>query len=148
MVSHRAIDYTFGNVVNQLRSTQLFALVFQLLILFMEKEHYGFSGFAIPGFFICINFGFAFMRWFQQIDGRYDAQQLLSVKSYGLKSQYAFALFSAFLLALLTHFLSPEIESGLSAFLYHLSDYVSIATSGMCMFVEVFEGARGMVGRG
>lgn len=56
----------------------------------MEKEKFGFSGIAAPCLVIVINFVFAFIRWYEQIDGRYDTQQLFGVKSFTLKLQYAF----------------------------------------------------------
>uniref|UniRef100_A0A915CPJ0 DUF7087 domain-containing protein n=1 Tax=Ditylenchus dipsaci TaxID=166011 RepID=A0A915CPJ0_9BILA len=123
MASHRTIDYSFGNVINQMRSAQLFSLIVQGVVLYLDSGRIGLSAFLIPFAVIICNMYIVGMRYWAPST-----------------AQYAAELFGGFLLALLAHFLSPEVESGVSSVLYNLSDYLSISTGFCCAGVEIYEG--------
>jgi hypothetical protein len=142
MAAHRNSDYSFGSIVHQLRTAQLVAMALQSLMLYMEADLIGITGFLLPFIVISVNFYFVGTRWYHQIDGRYDIQQLVSVKDPALKARYGFALFGGFLLALLAHFLATPIPSGVSSLLFNLSNYVSIVTSAAYAGIEAYEGLK------
>uniref|UniRef100_A0AC35FVF7 Uncharacterized protein n=1 Tax=Panagrolaimus sp. PS1159 TaxID=55785 RepID=A0AC35FVF7_9BILA len=143
MASQKTIDYSFGNTVNQLRIAQLVTLGLQGVTLFMESDRIGLFGFFLPFIFIIGNLFLSGKRWYNEIDGRYDAQQLVNVSDPALKAQYAIALFGGLVLAIITHFATPTFTSGFASFMYHIADYGAIATSIGCAGLECFEGLRG-----
>ena len=109
MANHKSIDSTFGTTVHQLRIAQLVTLGlqvcilmlqiyllminFQAITLFMESDRIGLIGFFIPFIVIVGNLFLSGKRWYNEIDGRYDAQQLVNVADPALKAQYALGMF-------------------------------------------------------
>uniref|UniRef100_A0A7E4V9T3 ATPase n=2 Tax=Panagrellus redivivus TaxID=6233 RepID=A0A7E4V9T3_PANRE len=144
-MSHRSFNYEFGNTVNSLRISHLVALSLQAVTLFLESDRIGLFNFLIVFTVVALNVFLSGKRWYEQIDGRYDVQQLTSVQDWGLRAQYALALFGAVFLALLAHLVTPIIPAGMASFLYHLSDYGSIALGFTILGVELFEGIRSRV---
>ncbi|KAI1707363.1 hypothetical protein DdX_12460 [Ditylenchus destructor] len=142
MASHRTIDYSFGNVINQLRSTQVITLVVQAVVLYLESHRIGLVGFLVPFIVVLCNLYIVGTRWIYSIDGRYDIQQMLHKEDFSIKAQYAIGLFGGFLLSLVVHFVSPLIDPGLSSLMYNIANYVSISSSFCCAGVEVYEGLQ------
>uniref|UniRef100_A0A914E8H8 DUF2975 domain-containing protein n=1 Tax=Acrobeloides nanus TaxID=290746 RepID=A0A914E8H8_9BILA len=134
--------YQYANVIHQLRTGQLVVTLLQVIILYMESDRLWLASFLIPFFLIGVNIFLTGKRWYHQIDGRYDVQQMLSARESGLKVQYGLAVFGGFLLALAVHFVAPIMPSGLSSLLFNLSDYLAIVTSGATAGVEVYEGLK------
>ncbi|KAE9550843.1 hypothetical protein FO519_005947 [Halicephalobus sp. NKZ332] len=135
-------DQTFGKTIGQLRIALLVALAFQAMTLFMEADRIGLLGFLVPFALIAGNIFLSGKRWYYQIDGRYDAQQLTQVSDPSLKAQYGLALFGGVLLSLLAHTFTPVIPSSMASVIYYLGDYASIATSFVVAGWEVFEGLK------
>ena len=112
------------------------------MTLFMEADRIGLVGFLVPFVLIAGNLFLSGKRWYHQIDGRYDAQQLVQVSDPSVKAQYGLALLGGFLLSLLAHVFTPIIPSSMASLIYHLSDYTSIATSFVIAGWEIFEGLK------
>ncbi|CAD5205973.1 unnamed protein product [Bursaphelenchus okinawaensis] len=140
--SHRTIDYTYPSVIYQLRSAHLGALFVQAFTLYLWSRTLGLSGFLLPFIFICLNVYLVFRRWYYSIDGRYDFQKFLGVNKPQLKLHYFIALFASAILTLLAHFFGPDLEGGITTFLYNLSNYLSLSCSLCILFVDCYEGYK------
>uniref|UniRef100_A0A1I8AB00 DUF2723 domain-containing protein n=1 Tax=Steinernema glaseri TaxID=37863 RepID=A0A1I8AB00_9BILA len=135
-VSHKTIDRNFPALMYQLRAAELVACFFQM-------SHIGFGYFLLPTIFLSLEVTIVFSRWFNEIDGRYDFQQMTSERKDGYtKAQYACNLYGSVVLAVLVHCIAVDMESGLSAFVFGFADYVAILSAAFCAAVESFEGAK------
>ncbi|TKR59545.1 hypothetical protein L596_029199 [Steinernema carpocapsae] len=142
-VGHKSIDHSFPAMIYQLRAAELVACLLQILVLYMEQEQIGFGNFLLPSLFLVGQGVIVFNRWYNEIDGRYDFQQIMSEKKDShSKLQYAIGLFGGFILAVLVHMVAVDMHSGLSSFVFRFADYIAILSSAFCAAVESFEGAK------
>ncbi|KAK0427559.1 hypothetical protein QR680_010293 [Steinernema hermaphroditum] len=140
---HKPIDRNFPTLMYELRGAELLGCCIQVLVLYMEHEQIGYGNFLLPTIFLGVHIALVFSRWFNEVDGRYDFQQMMSVHSdSSTKADYAFGLYGGFVLALIVHFVAADMHSGLSSFVFRFSDYVAVLSAAFCCAVESFEGAK------
>jgi len=137
-------SYDYGKVIHQLRTAHLVVLAIQTVVLYMESDRvsYGFMATVLPFVFLVANVYVVGVRWYKQVDGRHDFQQLTGNAAPAVKFQYGLGLFGGVVLAILVHFVSPTINTILASMLYGLFNYLSILVGGACSAVEVYEGVK------
>ena len=135
--------YNYMSIIHQLRTGQIISLVMQMTILYLDYNILGFLGFFIPIGVILANVALVGQRWYHRIDGRKDINiiQNSSVKPVD-KIQNAVGLFGPFVLALLAHYITPEIPSSVSAMIYRLLAYLSILIGAGTAGIEIYEGMK------
>uniref|UniRef100_A0A914DI47 DUF7087 domain-containing protein n=1 Tax=Acrobeloides nanus TaxID=290746 RepID=A0A914DI47_9BILA len=101
------------------------------------------SGFLIPFSAILVSFYVHCQRWYKMVDGRSDVRRMIQVKNIHYKLQYAFAIFSGLLLALLVHIVAPARLSGLNSLGFMLADYSNIVSSGIVLVSDLVKGIFG-----
>lgn len=87
-MGHRQIDYTYPNLIYQLRLVHLVALVLQAFALYLWCRELGLGAFCVPFALMCVNFYLVFKRFYYSIDGRYDFQQIFAAKNHQLRLHY------------------------------------------------------------
>ncbi|KHN79697.1 hypothetical protein Tcan_09608 [Toxocara canis] len=135
---HQSFGFSFPSIVYQLRTVQVVALFLEITVLYMEHDRIGLY-FLFPLGLHLVNIYHTGKRLYYNIDGRYDLKQMNSVKDIQIKARYAFAVFGSLLLALVTHFIAGPIPSNLSALIYNLANYASLAASGGVLTAELYE---------
>uniref|UniRef100_A0A915ABF8 DUF7087 domain-containing protein n=2 Tax=Parascaris univalens TaxID=6257 RepID=A0A915ABF8_PARUN len=139
---HQSFGFSFPSVVYQLRTAQVVALFLEMCILYMEYDRIGLY-FLIPLAVHLLNIYHTGSRLYYSIDGRYDLKQMLAVKDINIKAKYAFAVFGSVVLALMGHLVVGSIPSTLSALIYTLSDYASLAAASVVLAAEIYETCKG-----
>uniref|UniRef100_A0A0N5A9R8 Pecanex-like protein n=1 Tax=Syphacia muris TaxID=451379 RepID=A0A0N5A9R8_9BILA len=135
---HISFGSSFPTVIYQLRSLQLISVIVQMCVLYMESDRMGFTA-LLPFLLNILNFYHVGKRLYQNIDGRFDLQQIFRVTSYLLKMRYCYEVFGGLFFSTLAFFTIGEIPSTLSSLLYTISKTTTLLASLVVFIAEVYE---------
>ncbi|KAI6170500.1 hypothetical protein M3Y97_01146600 [Aphelenchoides bicaudatus] len=136
------MDLDYAPIVQKLRIMQAASLAMTGLCLYSEADRIGLVAFLIPFSFVFAHIYVVAARWYLQIDGRYDFEEVFQSHSIEAKIHYAVQVFSPLVLGMLVHAFTPYIPSSLNATFFDLSHYLAIVAAFIVLALDSYGGLK------
>ncbi|KAE9416396.1 hypothetical protein Angca_000428, partial [Angiostrongylus cantonensis] len=130
--------YDFSYIVGISRATQFSCCLLQLLMIYSESGSIGMFSFIFYNI-ICVMYTMhIFRRWYYNIDGRFDLNQLIREPEHTVKIQYSIALFTPTVLSILIYFV-VHLHNAVIKFLFTLVSVVEMSLALGLIILEAYE---------